>query len=215
MSNPPPGPDEEAYIDVVRGKYPRGFMLFDVGASVGNYTDMVRKRCSPNLCAHLFEPRSAAYDALIVKYRSDPNTTVNNMAVGPVNGSATLMLGDNLEHSHIALTPMEGRNEEVDVIALDSYLGQTVLEHHNVFLKIDTEGYEMEVLQGAQLTIETVARAVQFEYGGTWLRRPWKLAEVQDLLPRFKIFEYSDGRVTQLRDFKDHYQYSNFLALRQ
>lgn len=207
------GRDEEAYLDIVNTKFHRGFTLFDVGASLGNYTDMVRHRTRKHISAHLFEPRYEAFGDLKEKYSCDERTILNNVAVGDRPREAMIEVCDHLEHSHITNSPI-GKFECVDIIKLDDYLTRTVIEGNNAFLKIDTEGFEMEVLQGAQTMIRHYAKAVQFEYGGTWLRKPWHLEEVRDLLPGFTIYRYEQGGVLELDDFTDHYSYTNYLALR-
>jgi FkbM family methyltransferase len=46
------------------------------------------------------------------------------------------------------------------------------------FLKIDTEGYELDVLQGFEDFLENV-KIIQFEYGGTFLDNHIKLVDVR------------------------------------
>ena len=45
---------------------------------------------------------------------------------------------------------------------LDSVAGETLGNHRNVYLKIDTQGYELEVLKGAHDLLQRV-RAVEVE----------------------------------------------------
>jgi len=52
--------------------------------------------------------------------------------------------------------------EKIDVITLDSEIQKWEAVRAPIFLKIDTQGFEEEVLAGAELTIKLVA-AVQIE----------------------------------------------------
>ena len=83
------------------------------------------------------------------------------------------------------------------------------------FLKIDTEGFELEVLRGFA---EELARVgiVQFEYGGTFIDSGVKLVDVINYLEsqHFHKFCYLTGSGVQpLTDYTDHYQYCNIVCL--
>jgi len=83
---------------------------------------------------------------------------------------------------------------------------------HNIdFLKIDTEGYELNVLQGFEEKLEIV-QLIQFEYGGTFLDNNIKLIDVITFLKSkgFYKFSYVTNYGTELiTDFTDHYKYCN------
>jgi FkbM family methyltransferase len=85
------------------------------------------------------------------------------------------------------------------------------------FLKIDTEGYELNVLQGFEECL-TYVKIIQFEYGGTFLDNNTKLIDVIRYLEEkgFYKFSYltSHGTGTELiTDFNDHYQYCNIVCI--
>lgn len=83
------------------------------------------------------------------------------------------------------------------------------------FLKIDTEGYELNVLKGFEDYLENV-KIIQFEYGGTFLDNNQKLIDVINYLEQkgFYKFSYltSDG-TEPITDFTDHYQYCNIVCI--
>jgi FkbM family methyltransferase len=83
------------------------------------------------------------------------------------------------------------------------------------FLKIDTEGYELHVLQGFEDSLENV-KIIQFEYGGTFLDNNKKLIDVIDYLKQkgFYKFSYLTNYGTEIiTDFTDHYQYCNIVCI--
>ena len=83
------------------------------------------------------------------------------------------------------------------------------------FLKIDTEGYELNVLKGFGDFIKNV-ELIQFEYGGTFLDNNIKLIDVIDYLEQNGFYKFSyltnDGPKI-ITDFKDHYQYCNIVCI--
>jgi|TARA_B110000208_G_scaffold67612_1_gene87465 FkbM family methyltransferase len=83
------------------------------------------------------------------------------------------------------------------------------------FLKIDTEGYELNVLQGFEDYLENV-KIIQFEYGGTFLDNNKKLIDVINYLEQkgFYKFSYLTNYGTELiKDFTDHYHYCNIVCI--
>jgi FkbM family methyltransferase len=83
------------------------------------------------------------------------------------------------------------------------------------FVKIDTEGYELNVLQGFEDELVKV-NIIQFEYGGTFLDNQIKLIDVIKYLEDkgFHKFSYLTGYGTDLiKDYNDHYQYCNIVCI--
>lgn len=83
------------------------------------------------------------------------------------------------------------------------------------FLKIDTEGYELNVLEGFEDKLNIV-KIIQFEYGGTFLDNNVKLIDVIKFLEQkgFYKFSYLTNYGTELiKDFTDHYKYCNIVCI--
>lgn len=83
------------------------------------------------------------------------------------------------------------------------------------FLKIDTEGYELNVMQGFEDCLEKI-KVIQFEYGGTFLDNKLKLIDVIRYLESkgFYKFSYlSSGGPVLITDFNDHYNYCNIVCI--
>ena len=83
------------------------------------------------------------------------------------------------------------------------------------FLKIDTEGYELKVLQGFEDFLENV-KIIQFEYGGTFLDNNTKLIDVISYLEQKGFYKFSyltDYGTKIITDFTDHYQYCNIVCI--
>lgn len=84
------------------------------------------------------------------------------------------------------------------------------------FVKIDTEGYELEVLKGFGEALKKV-KVIQFEYGGTYLDSGVRLADVVAYVREVGGFDQCyylspDGMVP-ITDVIDHYFYCNIVCL--
>jgi FkbM family methyltransferase len=82
------------------------------------------------------------------------------------------------------------------------------------FLKIDTEGYEFNVLKGFEDFLTNV-KIIQFEYGGTFKDSNDKLIDVINYLKEkgFQNFSYVlPGRIELRTDFSDNYAYCNLVC---
>jgi hypothetical protein len=83
------------------------------------------------------------------------------------------------------------------------------------FLKIDTEGYELKVLEGFEDYLSNI-KIIQFEYGGTFLDNNTKLFDIIYYLEKYGFHKFSyltNYGLVALTDFNDHYQYCNIVCV--
>lgn len=110
-------------------------------------------------------------------------------------------------------------SDEKNKIILDIKKGKDYVLENNIdkidFLKIDTEGYELNVLRGFEDFLPKV-QIIQFEYGGTFLDNGLKLIDVVEYLKSygFDNFAYLTSNGTEsITDFTDHYNYCNIICI--
>lgn len=111
-----------------------------------------------------------------------------------------------------------GSSEVVPVITLDDFIDQ-----HNVydidFVKIDTEGHEIEVLKGMQrLIASNPPHFIQFEFGAAHLKRGHTLFHFQALLPEYtlaRLLPHGFIRVNPERGEDNFFMFSNIIAKRK
>ena len=126
--------------------------IFDVGANSGQSVEWF-KRIWPAGQIHSFEPSPTTFELLTQNAATYSDVHPTNAALGKEN--ATLELIENTDSSMSSLREpgkyawgeLKGKTE-INVITLDDYCDQNAIEQIDV-LKIDTQGYEHEVLQGA------------------------------------------------------------------
>jgi len=206
-------------------------VVVDVGAMEGEWSAAVfSKICDVQI--HAFEPTPVSYDKLneLMSVDIDNGRLITNcIAVSNISdntntfwiyedwmGMCTLHRRDDAIINRIGIeSPIWIR---VNTISLDEYCRNNEIEHID-FLKIDTEGNEWAVLDGArELLAKGAIKTIQFEYGGCYLDAGTTLKMIFDILiPRdFKI-----GKVTsQEIKFYDRfipeleiYDFCNYIAV--
>lgn len=110
-------------------------------------------------------------------------------------------------------------SDEDNKVLLNIKKGKDYIVDNNIqnidFLKIDTEGYELNVLEGFENYLENV-KIMQFEYGGTFLDNNTKLIDVVKFLEDKGFYKFSylkNNGVQLITDFNDHYQYCNIVCI--
>lgn len=155
-------------------------LVIDVGANTGQFARHLRKEGYSGRIIS-FEPISEIFEQLQTSADGDKNWTVFNIAIGAKPGQATINIAKKSEFS--SLLPQAGtilshdseaetiRTQEIKIARLDDVV--SVSENDAVFLKIDTQGFEQDVLSGAH-NILAVASGVMMElpiihlYEGVW-----------------------------------------------
>jgi FkbM family methyltransferase len=155
---------------------PAGGVFFDVGANVGLASLSVAMKAEPaSVVVHAFEPDPVNVAALRrnLELNPDLDVRVHAVAVGARIGRASLVLQDEPSHHYISRDPAQAiaATVTVPVIALDDYAAENGLDRIDV-MKVDVEGYELEVLRGARgLLAERQIRLIVCEIVESHLRR--------------------------------------------
>jgi FkbM family methyltransferase len=135
-------------------------MLLDVGANTGQYAQSIIDNGYRGRVVS-FEPLTSAHKQLSNRASGNSNWTVApRCAVGAANGNTTIHISENSVSSSLLNmldSHLEGAQEskiigteEVPVRTLDSMTELFQPGSKNIFLKIDVQGYEKHVLQGAE-----------------------------------------------------------------
>lgn len=150
--------------DVVKGPNLHGFLasrsvdlVVDVGGNDGGYGSFLRKWGYQGEILS-FEPTTRAFGRLQTKIASDPAWKAVKLAVGSAPGSAVMKVSEDDRFSSFNALSDAGRaydrhaavtvDETVQIVTLDDYFQS--IPTRRPFLKIDTQGFERQVLEGAQ-----------------------------------------------------------------
>lgn len=141
-------------------------IVFDVGANVGQFAKELRLAGFTGRIVS-FEPLSSAHARLLTTAKGDRNWRVAPpMAMGSSDGFVDIHIaGDSVSSSvlamldaHLEAAP-DSRyvgSERVQMRRLDSVAGQYLREDDVAFLKVDVQGSEAHVLEGARELLSRV-----------------------------------------------------------
>lgn len=145
-------------------------LVLDVGAADGGYGTGLRTFGYTGDIVS-FEPIAATYAQLATVVAADPGWSARNLGLGAEPGSATINIASNGFSS--SLLPM--LDAHIDAAPQVTYVGEEtitistldaeavpLLSGRRTFLKIDTQGFEREVLAGGPATVEA-ALGLQLE----------------------------------------------------
>ncbi|TDP71430.1 FkbM family methyltransferase [Roseateles toxinivorans] len=150
-------------------------LVIDVGGNSGQFAEFIRKRVGYKGLMITFEPIPWLAAELQRRTASDPNWIVVNKALGANPGQAqfnvmnTSPMSSLLQPKRDSQSSMKQFNQveqrvEVEIATLDTCLNDNprTRECRNIYLKLDVQGYELEVLKGTQLAMSRIC-ALQSE----------------------------------------------------
>ena len=147
-------------------------LFFDVGANIGNYT-LALKEYIPNAKIYSFEPVKETFEKL--KNNVEEHARLHNIGFGNAAGKGLLYNTADSSISEIASVHKEVLTEvfksadqvvaiEFELDRIDNFCLANNIKNID-FLKIDVEGNELAVLQGASLLLKNNAiKIIQFEF---------------------------------------------------
>jgi FkbM family methyltransferase len=142
-------------------------VVLDVGANNGRFGLMLRNEGYEGEI-HSFEPVSKTFENLSRACLNDKKWFPNKVAMGSVVGEETVHITESSDLSSF-LNPNDfgkeiykkikvSQTEIVNVSTIDDYLTTRIanFERRNILLKMDTQGYDLKVFEGALNNLEYI-----------------------------------------------------------
>jgi FkbM family methyltransferase len=198
---------------------PGATCFVDVGANIGAWSIEFAARMAPHGRGLLFEPNPDTAAELRARTAEWAGLEVFEAAAGQRRGRAAFLAEESFGETSSFYTStirLPTTSVEVDVLALDDVLSERGIDKIDM-LKIDAEGHDFHVIEGAEACLRQHKIAVlQFEYNRSWV-------QAGSTLTRAFSFLASLGYTTKLLrrrglvDFDvdaigEFFAYSNFVA---
>jgi len=140
-----------------------GKTIIDVGANRGNFIHLAQLRFAPKK-AICIEPLQEAFLKLKQRYNNNPKFSLFNCALGASSGQTEMEVNTHDEASSILPIRTEGELifthkdlRPIDKILIELKTVDQIVREENVtsveLLKLDVQGFELEVLKGAMETL--------------------------------------------------------------
>lgn len=133
-------------------------VIFDIGANIGEYTLYAASLINSNGKVYSFEPVQSVFNTL--KQNVDLNSHLRNKIIcinkGLGNKKAILPIYDEQNNINEGLFSIHQKNfiqskkiQDIEIDTLDNFVNENSIDKID-FIKIDVEGNELYVLQGAE-----------------------------------------------------------------
>lgn len=147
-------PDLMKLISLMQQSLEKGkkILFIDIGADFGKYTITVGnhfKEYSSNLKIISFEPEVISYNLLKknIKLNKLTNVTIFNKALSDKKALRHFYIEETM-NMLISFKIYSSKSIRVATQKLDNYISYLNTKHDEIFIKLDVEGHEIEVLKG-------------------------------------------------------------------
>lgn len=221
-----------------RGNYDSGELFFiknilarsnptlcvDIGANIGGYSHLLLSHTSSNVIA--FEPLKSVYSELQNNLGEFKDRVVlENLGIGNKKDITEIYYSDE-KTTHASFSKIVGSIDYVNnnkttkatITTFDDYVEKKQINNID-FIKIDTEGFEPEVFDGMEATIQKLQpRFIQIEFNWHHLFRHTNLYYFSQKLPNYNVYQLTLNGMEK-RDPKDPlsniFNFSNFVFIRK
>ncbi len=164
-------------------------LFVDIGANVGSYTLLACRAVGAS--GYAFEPIPSTYARLFENIRLnhiEGRVTCLNMGIGGAPGTIKFTAGLDTMNHVLAAGEVDPAAMDVKVVTLDSVLGNA----EPALIKIDVEGYEMPVLEGASRTLQKKSlHSVIMELNGSGARYSYQESKIVEMMRDYGFAGYS------------------------
>jgi FkbM family methyltransferase len=213
--------------DVIKNFITKDSVIFDIGANIGDWSAQVLQTY-PDFqgTLYVFEPMS---DLCQLNQRFANNEKVKIYGQGMFSCPCNMLLhvpanlsclSSIYSRECFSRLPSHVDTKQVKMNSVDNFMQEAKDTINKIdFLKIDTEGAELDVLKGAKQTLkQQKIQTVQFEYGGTYPDAKTTLEQVFSFLTDcgYRILHITEKGTIEMPKWRpeyENYQYSNYLAV--
>jgi|TARA_B110000093_G_C12815353_1_gene344568 FkbM family methyltransferase len=145
--------------------------ILDIGANIGQYA-IIMRGCKFNGKIISFEPLNKAYEKLKQNSKNDKKWIINNYAIGDSDENQIINIAGNsysssfldMNETHLEAAPKSKYtgNQKTQIKKLDSIYTHFCNKKNNVMVKIDTQGFEKNVIDGAIKNLNNI-KIIQLE----------------------------------------------------
>ncbi len=205
-------------------------ICLDIGANVGKYSNYLLENSSAKIIA--FEPMPKTFNQLIKIKKIYPNRFyINRIGLGQKKTKKNIYFDkNNLQWANFnpevnKINYLKDNKKKImcSLDTLDNFVkkNKKIINSKIDLIKIDTEGFELEVLKGAEKTIKQLKpKYIQLEYNWHHLFKNTNLYYFSKILKdynTFKILPFSKKllKINAEKPEHNYFNYSNIVFIRK
>jgi len=204
----------------------KNLTIFDVGANKGFYAKELISNLGGDDIIYSFEPSLVTYTELVDNTKEDNNVKCYNIGLSNEDEEKRLYYDNEksglaslyhrrMDHSNIYMN----NSELVKLLKLDSFCLQNRIEKIDL-LKIDVEGNELKVLEGASRMLNSgLIDTIQFEFGGTNIDAKTYFQDffylLKDRYHIYRLLKNGLRRIDSYNEYLENFIYTNFIAIKK
>ena len=208
--------DERYIVTKLRKIIKPGDICWDIGANIGFYTCLLAAQVGDNGRVVAFEPASRTYGYLKenVSLNQFTNVTVVNKGLGDTQEQRPLYYSEaGLAEGTASLKYTHGRaaSERVTLDTIDNLFRELSAPN---FVKIDVEGYQLEVLKGGEHYLKTHAPLLIAELKDVGETNREAFKEIEDYVTDlgYQLYEIRKHSIRRCNRLSDTTQRNFFLV---
>jgi len=211
----------------LRSYLKENMIVFDVGANIGEYARYVFS-IMPKVKIFCFEPVYNTYIKLVGNLAEEIQKKIiicNNLGLSnDIKESEIIIYNEYDGRNSIHFNPLHKynrnilRKEKVKLYSLTKYVQENNIPKID-FLKIDVEGHEIKVIEGALDLIKSkMIKCIQFEYNNNWKSAGFKIEDLFGKLTnyQFKLYRLTIWGKISVNHFNkklENYKHANYVAI--
>lgn len=184
-------------------------VVFDCGANKGSWADIILDEFGDNCELHLFEPNDKLLSFTQIKYEYRPNIYYHNVALSNEQKERYFYYFENFNNELSSLyengeewDKLPEKKKKVNTSTLNLFYETLGIKYID-YIKIDCEGADLEILQGASALLESNnAGVIQIEYSEHWQRGNHTWGELKSIAGKYgyKIYRYIDDNFWEVKE---------------
>lgn len=205
-------------------KNSKDIVLFDVGANIGNYSNVLQEAFPASAQIFAFEPFSVPFKELVKL--SSTGSNIKPLQLGLSDKEEELIVYSSDEFSEIGgvynrdvvfhETP-HSKQEKSKFKTVENFCAENKIDHIH-FMKIDVEGHELSVLKGASSFLDnSKIDFIQFEFGaGNYFSRTYLLDFFTLLKKNYNVYRLLKDGMVEIETYNSEMELqvlSNYVAV--
>jgi FkbM family methyltransferase len=191
---------EDSSTDIVNKLVKPNDYVIDIGANIGYFTVLFSKIVGENGKVYAFEPTNEYYNVLNsnLKANNISNCVPFQIGLSDKEEHLNIFLGQHSATIHEPIKNSTTKEETINLTSLDKFVLENKIEKID-FIKIDVDGHEPKILEGATKTLERFKPIILLEVNHlNYFEAGYTASNFYNYLKQLDYFIYSEKNLLEI-----------------